>query len=109
MRRASWRWLSPDFWRNMRIEAAICRCVWGPATGSGGGGVIRMGSGSSSSSEVLHFLQRWLLVRNWTRWQWSQRTTSRESTGARVVAMYVLGVPELAMLQKITARSSNFG
>jgi hypothetical protein len=30
-----------------------------------------------------------LVVLNWTRWQWSQRNTSRESTGANAVAMDV--------------------
>src|SRR5262249_18499101 len=89
MRKASWRWLSPDFWRSERMAAAICRCDWCPEGGATTGtGSARMGSGSSSSSEVRHFLHKLLVVRNWTRWQWSHLTTSRESTGANVVAMY---------------------
>ena len=44
----------------------------------------------TASRAVLHLRQTLLDVRNWTRWQSSQRTTSRESTGARVVAMQIL-------------------
>src|SRR5215467_15310882 len=71
------------------MAAAICKCDWCPEGGATTGtGSARMGSGSSSSSEVRHFLHKLLVVRNWTRWQWSHLTTSRESTGASVVAMY---------------------
>jgi len=101
IRSASWRWLSPDFCLNMRIAAATCSCEWLPLAGaSTGGGAARIGSGSSSSSDVRHFLQRLLVVLNWTRWQWSHRTTSRESTGASAVAIFDFGVPEQASLQK---------
>ncbi len=48
---------------------------------------VRIGSGSSSSSDARHRRQRLLVVLNWTRWQSSHLTTSRFSTGARVVAM----------------------
>src|SRR5262249_19235215 len=101
MRRASWRWLSPDFCLSIRMAAATWSWEWLPLAGAtAGGGVARIGSGSSSSSDVRHFLQRLLVVRNWTRWQWSHRTTSRESTGANAVAMNDFGVPEQAKLQK---------
>ena len=38
-------------------------------------------------------------MRNCTNEQWSQRTTSRESTGLNVVAIQVLRVPERATLK----------
>jgi hypothetical protein len=49
------------------------------------------GSGSGSSSNaVRHLRQAPLVVRNWTNKQRSHLTTSRESTGARVVAIQVV-------------------
>src|SRR5208337_2471280 len=59
-----------------------------------GAGVIAAISASSSSNDRWQRRQRLLDVRNCTRRQWSQRTTSRESTGVNVVAMQVLRVPE---------------
>ena len=53
----------------------------------GGMGAMAAISGSSSSSEPWHRRQRLLVVRNCTNRQRSQRTTSLESTGARVVAI----------------------
>src|SRR5208283_101968 len=59
-----------------------------------GAGVIAAISASSSSNDRWQRRQRLLDVRNCTRRQWSQRTTSRESTGVNVVAIQVLRVPE---------------
>src|SRR5579863_9202097 len=69
----------------------------------------RIGSGSSSSREARHRRQRLLTVLNWTRWQSSHLTTSRESTGARVVAIQVRGVPEQAQQLMRTLRHSASG
>src|ERR1700742_569340 len=69
------------------------------STSTMGNCVVRIGSGSSSSKEVRHRRHKLLTVLNWTRWQWSHLTTSRESTGARVVAMRVADVPERAQQQ----------
>src|SRR5580692_11088836 len=70
---------------------------------------MRIGSGSSSSSDARHRRQRLLVVLNWTRWQSSHLTTSRESTGARVVAIQVRGVPEQAQQLMRTLRHSASG
>src|SRR5690242_5130383 len=89
MRMASCRWLSPLRWRKERMEEASCRWpgkwLWtGGAMAACGVAVI---SGSSSSRHTWQRRQRLFEVRNWTNLQWSHLTTSRESTGARVVAM----------------------
>src|SRR5260221_11273885 len=67
-----------------------------PGTFSRGGTSVGIGatgasSSSSSSSEVWHRRHRSLVVRNCTKRQLSQRTTSRESTGDMIVAIQVLG------------------
>src|SRR5579884_96740 len=87
MRAASWRWLKPLRCLRLRMATATCRCgARGGAAGMATGGAATI-SGSSGSSETLQRRQLLLLVRNWTSWQRSQRTTSRESTGASVVAI----------------------
>ena len=92
--RASCRWLRPDRCRRLRIASAICRRAWPlplPLQGTGVGSTgAAATSGSSASSEVWQRRQRLLLVRNWTSKQRSHLTTSRESTGARVVAIQVV-------------------
>src|SRR5260370_41324549 len=59
-----------------------------------GAGVIAAICASSSSNDRWQRRQRLLDVRNCTKRQRSHRTTSRESTGASVVAIQVLRVPE---------------
>src|SRR5271157_180630 len=80
----------------MRITVATCTSTPERSGSTMGSGCVRIGSGSSSSNDVRQRRQRLLTVLNWTRWQWSHLTTSRFSTGARVVAIQVLGVPEQA-------------
>src|SRR5512142_1233825 len=53
-------------------------------------------SGSSGSSDVRQRRHRLFMVRNCTRRQRSHLTTSRESTGARVVAIRLWEMPERA-------------
>src|SRR5690348_4266855 len=89
MRRASCRWLRPLRWRKERIEEASCKWPgkWLRAGGAMVGWTAAMISSSSSSKLTWQRRQRLFEVRNWTNLQWSHLTTSRESTGARVVAM----------------------
>src|SRR3984885_733758 len=64
-------------------------------TGNASGvAVITAISASFSSNDRWQRRQRLLDVRNCTKKQRSHRTTSRESTGAKVVAIQVLRVPE---------------
>src|SRR5215469_3268100 len=86
MRPASCLWLRPLRRRMARIAAARFRwprCAGGSSCGAGACTI----SGSSSSRDKWQRRHRLLEVRNWTSRQRSQRTTSRESTGARVVAI----------------------
>src|ERR1700749_1804109 len=72
------------------MALATCTSEWlVSSTSTIGSEGVRIGSGSSSSSDARHRRQRLLTVLNWTRWQSSHLTTSRESTGARVVAIQV--------------------
>ena len=98
MRRASCRWLKPLPSRSVRIVCASIRCprpleCWLMVTTSAIG-VMAASSASSSSNERWQRRQRLLDVRNCTKKQRSHRTTSRESTGANVVAIEGLRVPE---------------
>src|SRR5579864_3538415 len=78
--------------RSARIAVATHMCERPlPLLGAGSGvGAAITGSGSSGSRHMRHRRQLLLLVRNWTRAHRSHLTTSRESTGARVVAIQVV-------------------
>src|SRR5437879_11330695 len=89
-----------------RMEAARFKCPRCAAGTSCGAGACTI-SGSSSSNDEWHRRQRLLDVRNWTRRQRSYRTTSRESTGARVVAIDRWELPERARPQEPNACGSN--
>ncbi len=106
MRPASCRWLRPLRSRMERMEAARFKCPRCAAGTSCGAGACTI-SGSSSSNDKWHRRQRLLDVRNWTRRQRSHRTTSRESTGARVVAIDRWELPERAKPQEPNAYGSN--
>src|SRR6266566_4813999 len=106
MRPASCRWLRPLRSRMARMEAARFKCPRCAAGISCGAGACTI-SGSSSSKDKWHRRQRLLDVRNWTKRQRSHRTTSRESTGAKVVAIDRWELPERARPQEPNACSSN--
>src|ERR1700691_6494107 len=103
MRSASCRGLNQLRTRNDRIEAASRkwpRPVESICTGITSGACDMAAiSASSSSNDRWQRRQRLLDVRNCTREQRSHLTTSRESTGAKVVAIQVLRVPERATLK----------
>jgi hypothetical protein len=107
MRSASCRWLKPLRSRSDRIECASFRCPrpleWMFTGNTSGAGVIAAISASSSSNDRWQRRQRLFDVRNCTKKQRSHRTTSRESTGANVVAIQVLRVPERGLLSKPTS------
>ena len=65
------------------IESLPGWLVGGTSASAGGA----TASGSSTSSGLRHFRHWALPARNWTRPQWSQRSTSRCSTGAIMVAI----------------------
>src|ERR1700758_4589395 len=98
MRPASWRWLSPRTRRMSRtaratlISSSLAAALAVATTNWGS-----VGSGSSISSGLWQRLQSEFDVRNCTRLQCSQRSTSRASTVARIVAISSNGVPERAL------------
>src|ERR1700686_2115059 len=112
MRSASCRWLRPLRSRSDRIEYASLRCprpvLWALMGITSGCGVRAAISASSSSNDRWQRRQRLLDVRNCTNEQWSQRTTSRESTGLNVVAIQVLRVPERGYSQSQLVRNLRY-
>src|SRR5713226_6490953 len=103
MRSASWRCLKPLRSLSDRMDCASFRCPrpleWTFTGSTSGAGIIAAITASSSSNDRWQRRHRLLDVRNCTKKQRSHRTTSRESTGVRVVAIQVLRVPERATLK----------